>query len=91
MAVLRCETPSGSVTAEYNVFYTQRDHSDKSTISFTFENEEEIVLSMFTQSDGETVFAYCDAGPQPNEVGVLLGSTNKILFRKPIGVMKKIQ
>ena len=80
MAVLHCETPSGSIPDHFNVFYTQRDHSGKSTIKITFENEEEIVLSLFSLDNGETVFAYCDARPQPDKVGVLLGSTHKILF-----------
>ena len=90
MAVLHCETPSGIRNAEYRAFYTSKVSSSKSQITFTLEDEIEIVLFLFIPEKGDTVFSYCDAGPQPNQIIGLHESTNKIVFRNHIGFIKKV-
>ena len=51
MAYLRCETPSGSQTADYEVFYSKKISASKVQITFTLRSKDEIVLFLFFSED----------------------------------------
>lgn len=90
MAILYCETPSGSQSADYKAFYRLKLSSGKTQVTFSLEDENEIVLFLFQSEQGDTVFSYCDAGPQPGQVIGLTESSNKIVFRNHFGTIRQI-